>query len=148
MWWATTTTLARRLERSEYLVFYSNRPYGSVARLPEQFPLSSSYYHRLFQGDLGYRLERSFTSFPTFLGVSFRDDPFDRAGLPRPQALIPDDTSGLRLDLGYADDNVVGYDHPQVLLFRNLERKSKDDLLRQLLGMGSSGCSWAGFGVP
>ena len=130
--------LARRLERSEYLVFYSNRPYGSVARLPEQFPLSSSYYHRLFQGDLGYRLERSFTSFPTFLKVSFQDDPFDRAGLPRPRALIPDEASGLRLNLGYADDNVVGYDHPQVLLFRNLERKSEDDLLLQLLGMGSA----------
>ena len=130
--------LARHLARSEYLVFYSNRPYGSVARLPEHFPLSSGYYHQLFQGDLGYRLERSFTSFPAFLKVSFEDDPFDRAGLPRPQASIPDDASGLRLNLGYADDNVVGYDHPRVLLFRNLERKPEDDLLRLLLGRGSA----------
>ena len=130
--------LARGLARSEYLVFYSNRPYGSVARIPEYFPLSSGYYHQLFQGDLGYRLERSFTSFPTFLNVSFQDDPFDRAGLPRPQGLIPADASGLRLNLGYADDNVVGYDHPQVLLFRNVEKKPEDNLLRQLLG-GASG---------
>ena len=130
--------LARGLARSEYLVFYSNRPYGSVARIPEHFPLSSGYYHRLFQGDLGYRLERSFTSYPTFLKVSFPDDPFERAGLPRPQALTPDEDSGLRLNLGYADDNVVGYDHPQVLLFRNLERKPEDDLLRQLLVRGSA----------
>ncbi len=130
--------LARGLARSEYLVFYSNRPYGSVGRLPEHFPLSSGYYHQLFQGDLGYRLERSFTSFPTFLKVSFSDDPFERAGLPRPQALTPDEDSGLRLNLGYADDNVVGYDHPQVLLFRNLEKKPEDDLLRQLLARGSA----------
>ena len=131
-------TLARRLARSEYLVFYSNRPYGSVARLPEHFPLSSGYYHQLFQGDLGYRLERSFTSFPTFLKVSFQDDPFDRAGLPPPQALIPDNVSVFRLNLGYADDNVVGYDHPQVLLFRNLGRKPEDELIRQLLGRGTA----------
>ena len=130
--------LARRLAQSEYLVFYSNRPYGSVARLPEHFPLSSSYYHQLFQGDLGYRLERSFTSFPTLLKVSFQDDPFDRAGVARPQALFPDDPSGLSLNLGYADDNVVGYDHPRVLLFRNLERKSEDELLRHLLVGGNA----------
>ena len=129
--------LARGLARSEYLVFYSNRPYGSVARIPEHFPLSSGYYHQLFEGDLGYRLERRFTSFPTFLKVSFEDDPFDRAGLPRPQAFIPDDASGLRLNLGYADDNVVGYDHPQVLLFRNVEGKPEDVLLRLLLSWSS-----------
>ena len=130
--------LARHLARSEYLVFYSNRPYGSVARLPGHFPLSSGYYQLLFRGELGYRLERSFTSFPSFLGVSFQDDPFDRAGLPRPRALFPDDVSGLNLNLGYADDNVVGYDHPQVLLFQNLERKPEDELLRLLLAWRSA----------
>ena len=139
--------LAKRLARSDYLVFYSNRPYGSVARLPEHFPLSSGYYHQLFSGELGYRLERSFTSYPTFLKVSFQDDPFDRAGLPRPQPLVPDDASGLRLNLGYADDNVVGYDHPQVLLFRNLERKPEDVLLRQLL-VRSSARDGSGSAVP
>ena len=128
--------LAQGLAQSEFLVFYSNRPYGSVARLPEHFPLSSGYYHQLFRGDLGYRLERRFTSFPTLLGVSFQDDPFKRAGLPHPQPLASVDSSGLGLNLGYADDNVVGYDHPQVLLFRNLERRSEADLRRQLMAGG------------
>ena len=41
--------LVRRLAEADYLVFYSNRPYGSVARLPAEFPLSSRYYIRLFE---------------------------------------------------------------------------------------------------
>ncbi len=115
-------SLAQRLASSEYLVFYSHRPYSSVARVPERYPLSASYYHRLFDGDLGYRLERTFTSYPQLAGIAFRDDPFGRAGLSRPTPLVPEMLSPVVLDLGYADDNVVGYDHPQVLLFRNAER--------------------------
>ena len=125
--------LALRLARSEYLVFYSHRPYASVARVPERYPLSASYYHRLFDGDLGYRLERTFTSYPQLAGIAFRDDPFGRSGLPRPTPSVPEDLPPVVLDLGYADDNVVGYDHPQVLLFRNVEQLSFSRLRSLLL---------------
>ena len=120
--------LALRLALSEYLVFYSHRPYASAARDTERFPLSASYYHRLFDGDLGYRLERAFTSYPQLAGIAFRDDPLDGSGLPRPAPFIPDNLPPVVLDLGYADDNVVGYDHPRVLVFRNVERLSYSDL--------------------
>ncbi len=120
--------LALRLARSEYLVFYSHRPYASIARDPERFPLSASYYHRLFDGDLGYRLERTFTSYPQLAGIAFRDDPLDGSSLPRPAPSVPDNLPPVVLDLGYADDNVVGYDHPRVLLFRNVERLRYSDL--------------------
>jgi 4-amino-4-deoxy-L-arabinose transferase-like glycosyltransferase len=66
-------SLASRLAGADYLVFYSYRPYVSVARDPDRFPLTSVYYQRLFNGELGFQLERSFTSYPQFLGVSFRD---------------------------------------------------------------------------
>lgn len=131
-------TLVEKLADADYLVFYSNRPYGSVARVPEYFPLSSNYYQRLFRGELGYRLERTFTSYPQLLGVTFQDDPFDRAGLPRPKPLIPPTTSSLDLDLGYADDNVIGYDHPQVLLFRNVGKLPKGELSLLLLTIPSA----------
>ena len=132
------TSLAGHLAEAEYLVFYSNRPYGSVARVPERYPLSSSYYRQLFQGKLGYRLERSFTSHPELLGVSFQDDPFGRAGLPRPEPSVPEETSFLTLNLGYADDNVVGYDHPRVLVFRNVEHIPEDTLRLFLAGLGAA----------
>ena len=132
---AKMASLAGHLAEAEYLVFYSNRPYGSVARVPDRYPLSSSYYRQLFQGTLGYRLERSFTSHPELLGVSFQDDPFGRAGLPRPEPFVPEDTSFLTLNMGYADDNVVGYDHPRVLVFRNVEHIPKDTLRLYLAGL-------------
>ena len=115
-------------------MFYSNRPYGSVARVPERYPLSSSYYHELFAGDLGYRLERTFTSYPQLAGVAFKDDPLGRAGLPRPDPLVPTPSAALMLNLGYGDDNVVGYDHPQVMLFRN-QTHLLEETLRSRLGV-------------
>ena len=130
-------SLAGYLADADYLVFYSNRPYSSVARAVDRFPLSSSYYQQLFQGQLGYRLERSFTSYPELLGVSFQDDPFKRAGLPRPEPMVKSTASPLPLNLGYADDNVVGYDHPQVLVFRNVDQPQANMLRLKLAGQAA-----------
>ena len=128
-------TLAQRLAQSDYLVFYSNRPYSSVSRAPDRYPYSYSYYRQLFSGELGYEPERKFVSHPGFLGVTFRDDPFERAGLPEPVAPSGDDPSWLVLDLGYADDNVVGYDHPQVLIFRNSDGLSEEEIRLRLTSL-------------
>ena len=125
-------TLARELARAEYLVSYSNLPYGSIARVPDRYPRSANYYQQLFRGELGYYLERSFTSYPGLLGVAFEDDPFGRAGLPRPEPLFPRQSAPLAFNLGYADDNVIGYDHPQVLLFRNVEKLPESTLQLRL----------------
>ena len=132
------SALAGRLAKSEYLVFYSYRPYVSVTRDPMRFPFSSSYYRQLFDGGLGYRLERSFTSYPEFLGVSFRDSPYGHGAVSEPPktstAVSSERSTWLALNLGYADDNVVGYDHPQVLLFRNVEELPESELQALLIG--------------
>ena len=120
--------LAGRLAVSEYLVFYSNRPYSSVSRDPDRFPNSARYYQLLFAGELGYNLEQAFHSYPGLWGVEFRDDPVGAAGLPQPRSLNLASPGALSFNLGYADDNVVGYDHPLVLLFRNIEGRSFDEL--------------------
>ncbi|MDA1127626.1 MAG: DUF2298 domain-containing protein [Chloroflexi bacterium] len=129
-------TLAGRLASSEYVVFYSSRPYASAARAPERFPFSNNYYQRLFAGDLGYELDRSFTTYPELLGVSFRDDAIGRAGLESPEPSVPERESPFSLNLGYADDNVVGYDHPTVLLFKNAAHLTENDIRDQLRGLG------------
>ena len=120
--------IAGHLAQGDYLVFYSNRTYGSVARLPERYPFSSNYYQLLFSGKLGYGLEKAFTSYPQFLGVAFVDNTFARAGLPEPESLNGSDPAALSLNLGYADENVIDYDHPKVLLFRNEEGLSHSQL--------------------
>lgn len=128
--------LAGKLASAEYLVFYSHRPYVSVARDPERFPYSLNYYRQLFGGGLGYRLERSFTNYPQLAGIALVDDPIGWAGLPRPEPLNPEPMPFLSLNLGYADDNVVGYDHPRVLLFRDTAKLPAAELLPLLLPPG------------
>ena len=124
--------LARQLASADYLAFYSNRTYGSIARLPERYPMTSNYYRQLFSGNLGYDLERSFTSYPQLLGVAFVDDTYGRANLPEPGAPSGEDGALISLDLGYADENVINYDHPKVLLFRNQDNLLFNELLRLL----------------
>ena len=126
-------SLAADLAGADYLMVYSNRPFGSIARLPKRYPLSSSYYQLLFDGGLGYELERAFASYPSLLGVSFAHDPFTRAGVAKPAELPGVDDGGLTLRLGYADENVTNYDHPLVLVFRNQGRLSESDVLGRII---------------
>ena len=74
--------LVDRLSDSDYVIFYSNRAYGSVSRLPHEFPKSSAFYRLLFSGELGYELEMAFTSYPTLAGVHLRDDPYGPCRTP------------------------------------------------------------------
>ncbi|MBI4338577.1 MAG: glycosyltransferase family 39 protein, partial [Chloroflexi bacterium] len=130
---AKMDSLARNLSRADYLVFYSNRTYGAIARAVERYPYSSAYYLALFRGDLGFQLAASFSSYPSLLGVAFADDPFTRAGLPAPQGLREQQGAAIWLDLGYADNDVITYDHPLTLVFQNTARWNKDQLLPLLL---------------
>ena len=126
-------SLARDLARAEYLISYSDRPYGSITRVPERYPLSSQYYQLLFSGELGYQVEQAFTSYPHLLGVAFVDDTFTRPGLPVPELLQESSSAPLSLNLGHADQNLIDYDHPKVLLFRNVQHLSDRELLERLL---------------
>ncbi len=125
---AKMETLSGRLSRSDYLIFYSHRPYASAARDPERFPYSNNYYRLLFSGELGYRLHREFTNYPSLGGVVFRDDALEQSGLRSPLPEVPSQDGNFTLNLGYADDNVSGYDHPRVLVFRNADRRSEPEL--------------------
>ncbi|MCY4582911.1 MAG: DUF2298 domain-containing protein [Chloroflexi bacterium] len=112
---------ADQIERADYIMSYSNRPWGSILRVPERYPYSSAYYRALFAGDLGFELVHGFARYPTLAGVSFLHDPFTAAGLERPESVPGVETGALSLDLGYADENVTNYDHPLVLVWRNVE---------------------------
>ena len=124
--------LAKRLASSDYLIFYSARPYTSASRDPQRLPYSNNYYRLLFSGDLGYSLHREFTNYPSLVGVVFRDDALPRSGLHSPAPEVPSPDANFTLNFGYADDNVSGYDHPRVMVFRNATRLSEKELRRML----------------
>ena len=124
--------LVGALAAGDYVLFYSNRLYGTIPRLPERYPLSTRYYQALFAGELGYQLVHWEATYPQLLGVAFVDDTFTRPDLPVPQPLEQYRAAPVSLDLGYADENFTVYDHPKVLIFQN-EGKLSEARLRTIL---------------
>ncbi len=99
---AKIRTIAEQLSETELIVLATRRLYGSILRVPEQFPLTANYYKLLFDGLLGFTPVEPFTSYPSLFGVTFNDD--------------------------LADESFSVYDHPKTLLFRKTQQISADDL--------------------
>ena len=127
------TVAVEQLARADYLVFYSNRLYGSIPRLPERYPQSGEYYRRLFGGELGYRLEHWEATYPQLMGVAFVNDTFARPDLPTPSKLGPDRPATVAINMGYADESFSVYDHPKVLIFKNHEHLSAQEIRDRIL---------------
>lgn len=125
--------LSNSLSKADYLVFYSNRTYGSIARQSELFPYRANYYKKLFSGALGYRFEREFSNYPGALGITLKNDTFERAEVQIPMGFPTTQEDLITLDMGWADENVVNYDHPLVLLFKNHERKSRPAIFNSIM---------------
>ncbi len=110
--------LSRALTQSDYIVFFSNRLYGTVGRLVQRYPLSHEYYRLLFSGELGYELAYYADAPVQFGPVALYEDTFGRPGLPRPGALADYRPAPLTLNLGFADESFSAYDHPLVMVFK------------------------------
>ena len=110
---AKTALIGETLADADYLVFFSNRLYGTIPRLPERYPVTTEYYRLLFSERLGYTLENVQTSYPTLFGVAFMDDTLGRPNLPAPPLLQKHIAAPLALNLGYADESFSVYDHPK-----------------------------------
>ena len=130
--------VAEQLAGADYLVFFSDRLYGTIPRLPERYPLTSRYYELLFSGQLGYELVDFEVTYPELLGVAFVDETFRRPGLPEPEALRQFKPAPLTLNLGFADESFAVYDHPKVLVLENT-RRHDSGTLRALLDGGALG---------
>ncbi len=130
---AKVQTVAQDLAQGNYIMAYSNRVWGSIARLPQRYPYSAAYYQALFSGRLGYQLVAAFARYPSLAGVTFVNDPFTRAGVPKPKQLPGVTTGPLTLNLGYADENVIDYDRPLVLVWKNTGHLSADQIAAIML---------------
>ena len=136
--------LAAELARADYILFYSNRLYGAITRLPERYPVTSAYYRLLFGGELGYRLANVETAYPNLAGVTLVDDTYERPGLPTPEG--QETPPGLNINLGYADESFSAYDHPKGLIFENVERFDADTIRGRILD--AAGDDPFGVGEP
>ncbi|MBI2847474.1 MAG: glycosyltransferase family 39 protein [Chloroflexi bacterium] len=120
--------LVQKLEEADYVLFYSNRLYGTIPRLKERYPMTSRYYELLFSGRLGFEMLHYETSYPNLLGIGLVDNTFARPGLPSPAPPASYRPSPITLDMGYADESFTVYDHPKVMLFKKVERLDRDKL--------------------
>ena len=124
--------IAEDLAGADYVVFYSNRLYGTIPRLPDRYPFSGEYYRLLFSGRLGYELADVQTSYAGLAGVTFVDDTLSRPGVPSPGRLPHASTDGLVLNMGFADESFTVYDHPMTLVFENRGRHTAEAIERAL----------------
>lgn len=143
------SALAVSLSQADYILFYSNRLYGTITRLPERYPVTSAYYRLLFDGELGYRLSNVETAYPNLAGVTLVDDTYGRPGLSTPQG--QETPPGLNINLGYADESFSVYDHPKGLVFENVELLDEETIRQRILdaaGDDPFGYGGAGEAVP
>ncbi|MEW6233203.1 MAG: hypothetical protein AB1566_12935, partial [Chloroflexota bacterium] len=124
--------LLTALQENDYISLSSNRLYGSVARLPDRYPITTRYYQALFGEKLGFKLVASTSTYPSLFGLTLMDDTFSEARLPVPILLRERGPSPLALNLGKADESFTVYDHPKALLFKKVERLSLSDLYQAL----------------
>jgi YYY domain-containing protein len=100
------------LDQADYIFISSNRQWASVTRIPERYPLTTSYYRELigcppdkdliwcynvarpgmFEGNLGFDLAAVFESFPTLGPLTINDQ--------------------------FAEEAFTVYDHSKVLIFQ------------------------------
>lgn len=99
--------LRQKLLEADYVAYSSKRIYGSVAQLPQRYPMTTRYYDLMFSGGLGFEIAAEFSTPPSLFGLTF-----------------PDHT---------ADESWSLYDHPQVTVFRKV-RDVSDAEFAQMLG--------------
>ena len=145
---AKTSLIAEALADADYLVFFSNRLYGTIPRLPERYPITVEYYRLLFSEQLGYTLADVQTSYPSLLGVSFVDDTLGRPVLPAPLKLQQHIAAPRPLSLGYADESFSVYDHPKVMIFRNTGGLDAAEIRHRIEGEVSSDAFLSSRGEP
>ena len=82
-------------------------------------------------GQLGYKLMKSFSSYPKIMDIAITNDTFSEAGLNTPYGNNHTEHK-YEVNLGYADENVINYDHPLVLLFNNEEYMSAERIFGKI----------------
>lgn len=116
--------LLDQLDQADYLIMASNRLYGSIPRLPERYPLTTTYYRALFAGELGFELVGEFTSY-------IQVGPFVFPDQENPYPLMASagiSTQGhlLAVPLPPAEESFSVYDHPDCFIFHKTADYSRD----------------------
>lgn len=100
------------LSHSEYVIFSSNRGYGSIMPVSDRYPQMSAFYRDLFAGRSPFKKVVEFTSYPTF--PLFYILPASQRGEHSTFFVFPDQ---------WSDEAFTVYDHPKVMIFKKCENE-------------------------
>lgn len=110
------------LNQTDYIIIGSNRFYDSFSRIPSRWPMSNAYYDALFSGELGFELEKTFTSY-AHLG------PFEW-----PDEVLPSQDVAAWRNEFEAEEAFHVYTHPAVFVFRKTDAYTPE-LAEQILSV-------------
>lgn len=118
---------SRILNEAEYIVITSNRQWGTLPRLPERFPMSTTYYRNL----LGCPEEKSIE----WCYRVAKPGQFNGAlGFELVETIQSDPKIGpIAINTQFAEEAFTVYDHPKVLIFKKTEQYDPQKV-RQILG--------------
>lgn len=94
------------LDQADYITISSNRFYDSLSRIPTRFPMSINYYNALFGGQIGFDVQKTFTSFPSLGSFEIADQ------------YLPTYSAPKWLNEFEAEEAFTVYDHPTVFIFK------------------------------
>ncbi|MEI7603497.1 MAG: glycosyltransferase family 39 protein [bacterium] len=99
-------TMSDNLARGDYMILSSKRLVNSIGQQPKIYPLTSKYYTRLFEEQLGYTLVQKISSYPHLGPIELSDEK--------------------------AEETFEIFDHPTVYIFKNDKHYPKDKLFNIL----------------
>lgn len=91
-----------QLANADFIIINSRRLYGTLIKLPKQYPITSRYYQLLFSGQLGFKKVAEFSSYPQIFGLEINDD--------------------------QSEETFQVYDHPKILIFSKQHALNKEQI--------------------
>jgi len=121
--------ILNNLNEADYYVIFSNRLYGTIPRLQERYPISTVFYEKLFEESLGYTIIHYEKKSMNLFNINYEEDFFSRIKIKQPELIDNYEEKFLiNLNLGWADESFSVYDHPQIIIFKNEKKYSKEKL--------------------
>ena len=93
---------AEKLPKGDYIILSTRRIWHTMPHLGEKYPLTKRFYELLLSEKLGYKEVSSFASFPALFGFTLSDRP--------------------------AEESIEVFDHPEVKIFQNTGKFSKEKI--------------------
>ena len=126
------TKLTELLSESDYFVLLSNRLYATIPRLPERYRVTSTFYEKLFSGELGFEVAYENSRHVGGLGVDYYEDQFARLEFGPPEGFEEPSDGLFTAGLGWADESFSVYEHPQTFVFSNVGRLTASQLSTEI----------------